>query len=193
MPHELKSIIGSPVFATDGEIGSVRSFLFDDQSWKVAYLVVSVGNWLKRQDVVLPTTVLAKPDWAGKTFRACLTRQQIHDSPNIDAEEPVSRQQEIAMREYLGPLATWVDREFGLSLTPTEMKYPVHTIEDPHLRSTSRMLGYTVRAIDGDFGILEGFVMDEVSWHLSYLDVKGGDWLQSRSVLVPTRWVESVS
>ena len=55
------------------------------------------------------------------------------------------------------------------------------------------MLGYHVWATDGDFGILEGFVMDEASWHLGYLDVKSGGWLQNRSVLVPTRWVDSVS
>jgi hypothetical protein len=55
------------------------------------------------------------------------------------------------------------------------------------------MLGYHVWATDGDFGILEGFVMDEASWHLGYLDVKSGDWLQNRSVLIPTRWVQSVS
>jgi hypothetical protein len=35
--------------------------------------------------------------------------------------------------------------------------------------------------------------MDEASWHLGYLDVKSGDWLQNRSVLVPTGWVQSVS
>jgi len=55
---------------------------------------------------------------------------------------------------------------------PTGMKYPVHTAEVLHLRSTSHMLGYHVWATDGDFGILEGFVMDEASWHLGYLDVK---------------------
>jgi hypothetical protein len=35
--------------------------------------------------------------------------------------------------------------------------------------------------------------MDESSWHLGYLDVKAGDWLLNRSVLIPTRWIESVS
>jgi len=54
------------VAATDGEMGSVRNFLFDDQSWKVSYLVVDVGNWLKRRDVVLPITALEKPDWQTK-------------------------------------------------------------------------------------------------------------------------------
>jgi uncharacterized protein YrrD len=62
MLYELKALIGSPVVATDGEMGSVRTFLFDDQSWKVRYLVVDVGNWLKRRDVVLPITTLEKPD-----------------------------------------------------------------------------------------------------------------------------------
>jgi len=190
---DLKALIGSPVAATDGAIGSVRSFFFDDQSWKIRYVVVDVGNWLKRRDVVLPITVLEKPDWANKACRAHMTKDQVHNSPNVDTEEPVSRQQEIAMRDYFGPLASWVDSEFGMPAMPTGMKYPVHTAEVLHLRSTSHMLGYQVWATDGEFGVLEGFVMDEASWHLGYLDVKSGDWLQNRSVLVPTRWVQSVS
>ena len=193
MLYELKALTGSPVVATDGEMGSVRTFLFDDQSWKVRYLVVDVGNWLKRRDVVLPITALEKPNWANKTFCAHLTKDQVRNSPDVDTEEPVSRQQEIAMHDYFGPLACWVDSEFGFPSMPTGMKYPVHAAEVLHLRSTSHMLGYQVWATDGDFGILEGFVMDEASWHLGYLDVKSGDWLQNRSVLVPTRWIQSVS
>ena len=64
------------------------------------------------------------------------------------------------MAEYFGPLACWVDREFGLSSIPTGASYPVHTAEDLHLRCSSHMLGYHVWATDGDFGTLEGFVMD---------------------------------
>ena len=193
MLYELKALIGSPVVATDGEMGSVRTFLFDDQSWKVRYLVVDVGNWLKRRDVVLPITALEKPVWANKTCCAHLTKDQVRNSPDVDTEKPVSRQQEIAMHDYFGPLASWVDSEFNTSPMPTGMKYPLHTAEVLHLRSTSHMLGYHVWATDGDFGILEGFVMDEASWHLGYLDVRGGDWLHNRSVLIPTRWVQSVS
>jgi uncharacterized protein YrrD len=193
MLYELKALVGSPVVATDGKMGSIRTFLFDDQSWKVRYLVVDVGNWLKRRDVVLPVTALEKPDWANKTCCAHLTRDQVRNSPDVDTEMPVSRQQKLAMRDYFGPLASWVDSEYGLSSMPTGTKYPLHTPEVLHMRSTSHMLGYQVWATDGDFGTLEGFVMDEESWHLGYLDVKSGDWLQNRSVLVPTRWVQSVS
>lgn len=193
MQYDLNALIGSPVIATDGETGSVHNFLFDDQSWKVLYLVVDVGSWLKRRDVVLPITALEKPDWTNRTCRAHLTKEQVRNSPDIDAEMPVSRQQEIAMRDYFGPLANWVDSEFGMPATPTGMKYPLYAAEVLHLRSASHMLGYHVWATDGDFGVLDGFVMDEASWHLGYLEVKSGDWLQNRSVLIPTRWVQSVS
>jgi uncharacterized protein YrrD len=193
MQYELNALIGSPVVATDGEIGRVRDFLFDDQSWKVRYMVVDVGNWLNRRDVVLPITVLETPDWANKTCCAHLTKDQVRNSPDVDAEMSVSRQQEIAMRDYFGPLASWVDNEYSMPPAPTGMKYPLHTVEVFHMRSSLHMLGYQVWGTDGEFGILEGFVMDETSWHLGYLDVKSGDWLRSRSVLVPTRWVQSVS
>jgi hypothetical protein len=69
----------------------------------------------------------------------------------------------------------------------------VNAEEDPHLRSAWDVLGYEVWATDGEIGRLEDFFVDDSSWHLGYLDVKAGDWLHSRSLLVPTRWVESVS
>ena len=46
MLYDLNALIGSPVIAKNGETGSIHDFLFDDQSWKVLYLVVYVGNWL---------------------------------------------------------------------------------------------------------------------------------------------------
>jgi hypothetical protein len=193
MLYDLNALIGSPVAATDGETGSVRNFLFDDQSWEIRYVVVDVGNWLKRRDVVLPTSTLERPDWESKTCHAHLSKEQIRNSPDVDAEMSVSRQQEIAMRNYFGALAGWIDSEFSISSMPSGIKYPLHTAEVLHLRSASQMLGYHVWASDGDFGVLEGFVMDEAGWHLGYLDVKSGSWLKNRSVLVPTRWVNSVS
>jgi hypothetical protein len=55
------------------------------------------------------------------------------------------------------------------------------------------MFGYEIRGTDGEIGRLEGFITDDASWHIGYLDVKAGTWLLDRSVLIPTRWIESVS
>jgi hypothetical protein len=168
--------------------------LFDGLSWTIHYLVVDVGTWFKRRDVVLPITAVEQPDREKRTINVRLTREQVRDSPDVDTEKPVSRQQAIAMEEYWGKMAYWVSTHMeGGALIPTGRKYPVHTIEDPDLRSAWDLLDYEVCATDGEIGRLEGLIMDEASWHLGYLDVKAGDWLRNRSVLIPTLWVNSVS
>jgi len=195
MLHDLETLIGSSVIAADGEMGSVRNFLFDDQSWTIRYLVVDVGSWLTRRAAVLAITLLERPEWTKKTFHVHLTKEQVRHSPDADTEKPVSRQQEIAMKEYLGLPDSLEDSEFGLlsSSMPAGREYPLRSHGDSHLRSTSDLAGYKVWARDGEIGHLKGFIMDDASWHLGYLDVKAGDWLHSRSLLVPTPWVKSIS
>ena len=193
MFHYLETLVGSSVIAADGEIGRVRNFLVDDKSWSIRYLVVDVGSWLKKKDVILAITAVQEPDWEKKIFHVSLTKEQVRNCPDVDAEKPVSRQQEIAMRDYWGWMAYWVDKELGWASAPTGVKYPLHTEEDPHLRSAMHLIGYQVGATVAEMGSLAGFILDEESWHIGYLDVKGGDWLESRSVLVPTRWVKAVS
>lgn len=195
----LEDVIDAAVIATDGEIGKVRNFLFDDQSWTIRYLVVDVGRWLSRRDVLISVTAIDKPDWPQKTFRVRLSREQVRHSPDVDSKKPVSRQQEIAMKEYFGWLAWWeeieelVNAQLPVPSLAAGREFPVHGKEDPHLRSAEDVGGYEVWAVDGEIGRLENFVVDEASWHLGYLDVKMGDWLHGRSVLVPTSCVMSVS
>ena len=62
MLRNLKELIGPSVIAADGEMGRVRNFLFDDISWTIRYLVVDVGTWLQRRNVVLPITTIEQPD-----------------------------------------------------------------------------------------------------------------------------------
>lgn len=196
MLRSLQDLFGASIFATDGEIGRICNFLFDDQSWMIRYLVVDVGSWLARRYVVISVSAIDQPDWKAKILRARLTKEQLRNSPDIDAKKPVSRQQEIAMREYFGWPAYW---ETGISVElppvslPAGRKFAVPTNEDPHLRSAEDMIGYEVWANDGAMAQLDHFIVDEASWHIGYLDVKTGDWLHSRSMLVPTRWVTSVS
>ncbi len=194
MLHDLKSLTGYSVIATDGEVGSVRNVLFDDISWTVLYLVVGVGTWFKRRDVVLTISAIGQPDRAKKAIYVCLTKEQVRNSPDVDTEKPVSRQQEIALEEYFGKMAYWVHTTLdAASPTPTGRKYPLHTKEDPHLRSAWDLLDYEVWATDGAIGRLEGLIVDEASWHLGYLDVSAGDWLHGRSVLIPTSLVKRIS
>jgi sporulation protein YlmC with PRC-barrel domain len=194
MLHRLQALIEHRVIATDGETGKVQDFLFDDKTWVIHYLVVDVKRWLSRQEVVLPVTAIKQLDWENKNLHLELTKEQVRESPDVDTKEPVSRQQEIAMIDYFGKLAYWVDRRSPMtSSMPTGMDYPTHTKGDSHLRGVSNLEGYDVWGTDGEIGHLDGFILDDAFWHIGYLEVTAGEWLLGRSVLLPTRWVKSVS
>lgn len=191
--RDLSTAIGFAVIAPNGETGRVRDFLFDDQSWRVCSLVLDVGNWLRRRDVVLPVSDFKLPDWGKQQLHVRLAKAQVRKGPGLDSEKPVARQQVLAMREYFGALACWVNMEFGLGAYPTGVKYPTPPGENPHLRSVHHLIGYRVRATDGYMGRLSGILMDKDSWRLSHLEISASRALHRRIVAVPTAWVERIS
>jgi len=46
------------VVASDGRIGAVNDFLFDDQTWKIRWLVVDTGSWLLGRKVLVHTSAI---------------------------------------------------------------------------------------------------------------------------------------
>jgi len=46
MLRSIKQLYGDKLGASDGEIGQVKDFYFDDQNWTVRYLVADTGSWL---------------------------------------------------------------------------------------------------------------------------------------------------
>lgn len=190
--RDVGTLIGATVIAINGEAGRVRDLLFDDESWQLRDVVVDVGNWLRRRDVVVPVSAFNLPNWQRKVLRVQLTRAEVRNYPDADANKPVYRQQEIAMRKYFGAIACWVDTEFGLGSMPTWVKYPAPPDGDPHLRSIRHLIGYRVRAIDGYFGRLSGFLVDRDSWHLGFAEVSVPRPLH-RIVAVPTAWIDRIS
>ncbi len=193
MLHSLNLMTGASIVASDGPAGSASNFFFDDRTWTIRYLVVDTGNWLARRNVLVAVSAAGPPDWSKRVFPVRLTKEQVRTSPDVDTQKPVSRQQEIAMSRYFGWPTYWSVRVPEGRYT-TEMNYPdTGTSGDPHLRSAWDVAGHEVWAIDADMGRLEDYVLDESGWHLGYLVVAAGDWLNSRNLLVPTRWVESIS
>jgi uncharacterized protein YrrD len=191
----LRNLVDARVIAKDGRIGRVCDFLFDDQSWNVGYIVVSVKAWLVRRTVVLPTSAVTDQDWEKKLIWVRLSKEQVRRSPTANSLNPVNRQQELALRKYYRWPAYWEGNwgEFNLPPLPVGREYPVHSQEDRHLRSAEHLITYEVWDQKALIGRLEDFVVDPGSWHISYLDVRAGTWLQSRYVLLPIRCVRSIS
>ena len=77
----------------------------------IRWLVVDTGHWLSGRKVLLPPVALGHPHPTEHEFPVHLTRQKVKESPNIIADEPVSRQMESHVYDYYG----WYPyRESGL-------------------------------------------------------------------------------
>ena len=53
MLRSIKQLHGAKLGASDGEIGHVKDFYFDDQNWAVRYVVADTGSWLPGRQVLI--------------------------------------------------------------------------------------------------------------------------------------------
>jgi hypothetical protein len=93
--------------ATDGVIGKVQDFYFDDEAWVIRYLVVESDAWLSHRKVLISPFAIGQPDWSKKIFPVSITQTQVRNSPDIDTNKPVSRQHEMGYLGYYGYPNYW--------------------------------------------------------------------------------------
>jgi len=98
---------GLVVRATDGELGSVEQFYFDDETWAIRYLIVEAGGWLGGRRVLISPFSVVYTDLLDKRLDVALTKKQVEHSPDIDTHQPVSRQHEAAYLGYYGYPYYW--------------------------------------------------------------------------------------
>jgi PRC-barrel domain len=219
--RNVKGLLGCPVAALDkDEAGRVDNFFFDDQAWGIRYLVVDTGVWLPGRKVLIAPAALSKLDWSnGTSFPINLTGEEIKNSPDIDTDKPVSRQQEVSLVAYYQWPAYWSTTApmalGGVGLSPGAYLGPVNMVTgsqsqtheqrlaeetqtrehegDPHLQSANKVIGYYIGANDGDIGHVEDFVVDDEGWYIRYLVIDTRNWLPGKKVLIDPRWIEGVS
>ena len=107
MLRSAKEMEGYAVGATDGDIGHVKDFYFDDKAWVIRYLVVETGGWLSSRKVLVSPIAIGTPDWQQRHLPASISQEQIRKSPDIDTDQPVSRQHEIRVSGYYDYLPYW--------------------------------------------------------------------------------------
>jgi hypothetical protein len=54
MLRSLRQLYGKKLGASDGDIGHVRDFYFNDQQWAIRYVVADTGSWLSGRLVLMP-------------------------------------------------------------------------------------------------------------------------------------------
>ena len=212
MLFAIASLHGCRVEAGDGRVGSVKDFLFDDQSWKVRWMVVDTGNWLPGRQVLIHPSAIDPLDLAFPVKRVLpmmstgdtlvlsvrLTKLQIEASPEAREDEPVTKQMETDLYDHYGWDPSWGATNFGASAVAAPLLEPLIFSDaaarqaadtesrrgegNPHLRSVASTNGYHVHATDGDLGHVENFLADDVNWDVRYLVVATRDWWPGRHV-----------
>jgi uncharacterized protein YrrD len=201
MLHLARKVCGAPVLATDGEIGTVEDFFFEEDRWTVRYLLVDTGRWLSGKRVVISPMSVTVP-WNRAGVRVTLTRDQVWHSPEVN-RQPLSRSAETELLEYYGHPIYWgaggiwgaFENPGALvaqPAVPPPPTGPVVHLEEQRLRSTNQSTGYHLHARDGEIGHVDDFVMGEESWRIRYLLVDTSNWIGGRSVVVLTETVTRI-
>ena len=208
MPQSLKNLFGNKLSASDGELGQVKDFYFDDHSWTVRYVVADTGHWLPGRQVLLSPHAFGGLHHDGKFVCVNLRRKQIEDSPSIETHKPVSRQYEEEYHRYYGWPYYWEGdglwggmRSFPIlelppkftTAEPPTATGPKNKRADAHLRSAQAVNGYHLQATDGVVGHVCDFLMDEKNWAIGELVIKIGHRFTGKEVRIPVNRVTQIS
>jgi hypothetical protein len=171
----------------------------------VRYLIVDTGNWLSGRVVLISTEAIVNADWENKTFSVNLTKEQIKNSPDINTDLPVSRQQEIQLLKYYPWVQYWGGGDSGeMAVSPgplamglprtnfSEEKTKQEQNDDKHLRSTDNVTDYNIKATDGAIGDVEDFILDDTKWKIDFLIVDTGNWLPGKKVLISPKLINEI-
>ncbi len=203
----IKQLYGVKLGASDGDIGHVNDFYFDDQSWAIRYLIADTGSWLPGRQVLISPHSLGRLDQTEKVLRINLTKERIENSPSIELHKPVSRQYEEDYYRYYGWPYYWEgDGLWGMSGFPI-MELPPAPVPsdlpapgrlgssraDAHLRSTRAVNGYHLQATDGKIGHVCDFLMEAENWAIRQLVIKTGHRLSGREVQISTNNIGKIS
>jgi uncharacterized protein YrrD len=207
MLRSIKQLYGDELKASDGEIGRIKDFYFDDQNWVIRYVVVDTGAWLSGRLVLISPNVFTNFDLDGVCRGVKLTKEQIKNSPDFDSHKPVSRQYEEEYYRYYGWPDYWTQSGLGgismlpvLGIPATDrpdklVAEPVSSVTrgDAHLRSSQALNGYHIQTGDGTIGHVIDFIVDHETWAICHLVVETGHWFSGKEIVISPKEIERIS
>lgn len=90
-------VIGYEIMASDGPIGSVENFLFDDESWAIGYLILDTRKWLPGKHVLLSPEEIDRVSWSEHEVFVNVSRRAVETSPEYDPSGPLSQEREAEL------------------------------------------------------------------------------------------------
>jgi hypothetical protein len=194
----IRHLKGFKIEGLDGDIGHVDSFLFEDNSWNVRYLVVDTGPLVFGKKVLLSPYCITDLDQNGLMINQKV--DAIRNSPLIDTDQPVSRHMEMELHQFYQWPYYW---DVTPTIDPTILSpsfaegdrvaaEKAEKTSDPHLRSTSEVIGYHVSAWDKHIGNVNDLIVSTGEWHLPFTVVETTGMAHHKKVLIVNHQVKKI-
>jgi uncharacterized protein YrrD len=173
MLHGISDLKRFTIAATDGNLGRMTDLYFDDRNWAVRYLVVDAGNWLQGRRVFVPPLPVRSSD--PTTIRVALSKKQVAISSDVSTI-------------HGGPVTSAPQSRFGSVTRPR-----AGDGGDVHLQMATAVVGYAIRAEDGEIGHVKDVLVDDKAWRIRYLLIDARNWWAGKKVLVSPEWLTRVT
>ena len=103
------SVSGHHIQALDGEMGHVKDFIIDDETWAIRYLVIDTHNWWPGKKVLISPQWIESVSWGERMVFVNLSRDAIKQAPPFTEESLLTRDYEIALHHHYDRPGYWLD------------------------------------------------------------------------------------
>lgn len=105
--HNTSDVNGYDIEASDGEIGDVKDFIIDEDTWAIRYLIVDTGGWLPGKKVLIAPQWIERVSWEESKVFVNLSRDAIEKSPEFTEE--LTRDYEAGLYKHYNRQGYWIE------------------------------------------------------------------------------------
>jgi uncharacterized protein YrrD len=109
--HNLRStheVSGYHIQAKDGEIGHVKDFIIDDETWAIRYLIIDTQNWWPGKKVLVSPQWIDRVSWSESKVFVNLSRETVKQSPEYTEASLLTRDYETSLHRHYNRQGYWV-------------------------------------------------------------------------------------
>lgn len=193
----LNSVYGLSLQAKNGEIGSVDDVYFDDNEWKIRYLVTDTSNFLPGRRVLISPASIIKIDLERKVIPVSLSKKEIERSPFVNQGLLPSRETEIELKSYYNWPVYWGT---GYMIGAGDFRpeqgsmrgINTETEIESDLKSCNNVIGFSIKSNDNEIGFVHELIFDDETFGIRYLIINTRNRLPGKNkILLAVDWINN--
>lgn len=194
------------ILATDGEIGKVVDFYFDESLFVLRYFIVDTASFLGRDRVLVSPISLKYFSAEEKKIWLNISKEELKNSPAFDSQMTISRRYEVSYNNYFSWPSYWATNKATIwSLGPYGVPWVNEDLLEKNkrvdyddsvetdLRSAGEVMKYGIKGLENEFGHIQGFLIDANTYQIDFYILDTINYFPSKNVLARVEWTDQIS